>query len=272
MWSEQFHTLHGPDTTGASWRRTVVAADDNDDLIGCASIANNLVHPDRFPCAIEVIPNHRRRGIGTALLSATRQMRPFNAPLSTKVRVSDQAAQGFFSRVGGRRYQQCTAAVIDPRNPTVQRWAARRHATACTDLSEQTIPQLADAFMRQYLWVHKSWSPVGDRAALAAIANDEVAVLDRKASSARWVDGRLAAIGFAFKSVRGFEVVAETVEREEPDGIALVADVVGDVCAKAAAWGEMLEFDGHITDPNLHPVLVALPHHQENPLDLVELS
>lgn len=56
VWVQQFHCLHGPDLYGDAFRRTVVAADRNDDLIGCTSLIINSVHPQRFPCAIEVMP------------------------------------------------------------------------------------------------------------------------------------------------------------------------------------------------------------------------
>ncbi|MDZ7886640.1 MAG: GNAT family N-acetyltransferase [Mycobacterium sp.] len=209
---QQFHSLHGPDLSGDTWRRTVVAADRDGDLVGCASVTVNAPHPQRFPCATEVAPPYRRRGLGATLLVAARRLRPYDAALSAKIRACDQPAQRFLARVAGSRYQQCLAAVIDPRHRSVQEWSATRPIPGCTDLTELGVAQLVDLFARQYLWVHEAWSPVGDRELSTRIASEEVGACDREVSSVRWVDGRIAAVAFAFPSDDGFEVVAETVE------------------------------------------------------------
>jgi GNAT superfamily N-acetyltransferase len=180
LWREQFHGLHGPDGDGADWRRTRVAVDDRDTLIGCASIVNSPLHPTRFPCAIEVAPPWRRRGIGTGLLDAVKGLRA-NAshPLSTKVRASDTAAAAFLADQGGLVYQRCPAAVIDARDPLVQRWANTHSVVGRADLTELSREQLCEAFSAQYLWTHRPWSPVGDLTSLTAVAAAEMEELDR---------------------------------------------------------------------------------------------
>ena len=79
---------------------------------------------------------------------------------------------------------------------------------------------------RQYLWTHRSWSPVGDLAALAAAARDETADLDCALSAAAWHGGHLAAVVFAFRTTTQVEVVAETLDEAEPDGERRLAQVI----------------------------------------------
>lgn len=108
--------------------------------------------------------------------------------------------------------------MIDADDPAVRRWINAQSLTGCTDLTHLSSPQLSAAFSTQYLWTHSSWSPVGDLAALAAAAADEMADLDRALSAAAWHDGRLAAVVFAFRTPTHIEVVAETLDEAEPDG------------------------------------------------------
>lgn len=43
------------------------------------------------------------------------------------------------------------------------------------------------------------------------------------------------------------------------------------VLSVAAARGGLVEFDGHVTDPHLHPVLQTLPWCHSESVDLVEI-
>lgn len=56
LWLNQFHALHGPDCDGPDWRRTVVATDAEDRMIGCATVVANRLHPGRYPCAMRWHP------------------------------------------------------------------------------------------------------------------------------------------------------------------------------------------------------------------------
>lgn len=116
---------------GTDWRRTRIAVDDCDRMIGCASIVHNPLHPTWLPCAIGVAPTWRRRGIGTALLQAAKELRDnVSRPLSTKARASDAAATAFLTGQGGLAYQSCSAAVIDADDPSALRWVNAQSAAA----------------------------------------------------------------------------------------------------------------------------------------------
>jgi len=89
LWVSQFHRLHGADQVWPELRRTLVAIAGGGAMIGCASVAVNVLHSGRLPCAVEVAPHARRRGVGSALLSAIDAARPGAEPLSTKIRATN---------------------------------------------------------------------------------------------------------------------------------------------------------------------------------------
>lgn len=274
LWREQFHGLHGPDQDGTDWRWTRVAVDARDTMIGCASVVHNALHPDRLPCAIEVAPTWRRRGIGTALMDAVKVLRSNDArSLSTKARATDTAATAFLTSQGGVVYQRCPAAVIDAHEPSVRRWADAQRLTGCTDLTQMSLEQLSEAFSTQYLWTHRSWSPVGDLDALAATAAAEMVDLDRALSAAVWHDGALAAVVFAFRTSTQVEVVAETLDEAEPDGEYRLAQAFAFMlrAVRRQPHCHVVAVDGHVTDPHLQPVLCSIPTLNTNPLHLFEI-
>lgn len=274
LWREQFHDLHGPDRDGTDWRRTRVAVDARDRMIGAASIVHNPLHPGRYPCAIEIAPTWRRRGIGTALLDTVKELRGnVSRPLSTKARVSDSAATAFLTSQGGFVYQRCPAAVLDAHDPSVQRWINAQSSIGCTDLTHLSTGELSAAFSTQYLWTHRSWSPVGDLDALAAAAKVEMADLDRALSAGAWHGGRLAAVAFAFRAATHIEVVAETLDEAEPDGEQRLARAIAFTLRTVRRQPDchVVAVDGHATDPHLQPVLDSIPALTTNPLHLIEI-
>lgn len=101
------------------------------------------------------------------LLAAAQRLRPYDAPLSGKIRTRDQPAQRFLAGAAGSRYQRCLCAVIDSCDLSVQDWSAARTTAYCTDLTELDTAHVVDLFVRQYLWVHEGWAPVGDLELLA---------------------------------------------------------------------------------------------------------
>ena len=275
LWIEQFHALHGPDQDGPDWRRTLVAVDSYNRLLGCASIAVNTLHSSRFPCAIDVHPRFRRRGLGAALLDAIKLARPDDLPLSTKVRTANTAAMGFLTKAGAATYARCLNVVIDPNDPAVMRWASRRHKAGShsMNLQDKDPESLSKVFERQYMWIHQRWSPVGDLDLLTEVAAAEINAIDANASSGVWHDGEIVAVAFAFPVPNEpvLEIVAETTTEHQPWGTEFLAEAVAATLRVTRRRNCLLRFDGHMSDPHLHPVLSALPWLRRDPLDLVEI-
>ncbi len=132
---------------------------------------------------------------------------------------------------------------------------------------------MATVFTQQYIWVHQDWSPVGSGSALLEVAAEEMAAVDPEISTVGWSGDRCAAVVWVFRvDDVALEVVAETVRRNESGGIAGLRAAVARTLGVAASAGiSRLEFDGHLTDPHLAPILRQLPVSETNPLDLVEI-
>lgn len=273
IWVHQFHGLHGPDREGGEWCRTRVAIDPGGQMIGCATVTLSALHGGRLPCAVEVAPHARRRGLGRALIGEMKALRiSKTTPLSSKVRQRDSAAVAFVSAVGGRAYECSPGIVINVDDSDVQRWAQSRSSSGCRTLEDTSPEELSHAFAALYEWIHRPWSPVTSNAVLTTVAALEVADIDRACSAGVWSGGRLVAAAFAFPALVGFEVVAETTRGDQDGGIDAVADAVATVIRTVRRRGEsLLSFDGHMSDPHLQPVLARLPHAETDPRYLVEL-
>lgn len=279
LWVAQGHRLHGADRAGDLWRRTLLAVGD-DGIVGAGTVVSSRIHPGRRPASIEVRPDCRRRGIGSQLLAALRTITPDGRPLAGKVRPNSPAA-AFVEAHAGLIYQHCGGAIVDPREPAVAAWCAQE-----SSVLEQSSPGLgvgpltgldqqrwATVFTQQYIWVHQKWSPVGSRTALLEVAAEELAAVDPEISTVGWIGDRPAAVVWVFRADDvALEVVAETVQRNEANGILMLGAAVARTLSAAsrAGIGE-LEFDGHHSDPQLAPILQQLPISRANPLNLVEI-
>ncbi|NNG35690.1 GNAT family N-acetyltransferase [Nakamurella aerolata] len=280
LWLAQGHRFHrfpgttDPDPPAGS---ITMAAVEDGTVIGLGTARTNAVHPGRINTAIEVRPERRREGIGSALLrcllDARHRLRAPRLPLSGKVRTGSGAA-GFAAANGARVYQHCPAPVGDPRSAAMACWFADRDdadAGAVSSLDELPDRLVAQYFRELYLWVHEDWSPA-DVAALAAISDAAAAECDRRLSSLVRVGGRAAAVVFAFRTDTDLELVCETLRRDQPDGRRLLARGVARTLQVAAASGvTRVEFDGHTSDPHLAALLADIPLPERHPLDLVEI-
>ncbi|MEO8889856.1 MAG: GNAT family N-acetyltransferase [Jatrophihabitantaceae bacterium] len=275
LWAAQGHRLHGPDRDGARRRRTLIATE-ADRVVGAVTVARNEIHPGRLSCGVEVAAGHRRRGIGRALIQAALATRPDPLPLVGKVRVRDASAMALGRAVGASTYQRCPDPTVDPTDNRLAQWIHAQAAPSDVDvrgLAGEAPDVLARAFADLYLWVHERWSRVGSRAALAQIAAATVAEADLGLSAGGWAEGRLAAVVFAFDDGESIQLVAETLRRDTPDGIALLAATVAATLDRARSRSiGAVSFDGHDDDPHLAPVLASLPIVSADPLLLLEIG
>lgn len=275
LWVNQSHSLHGPDDDATGFRRTVVATDADGRLLGAATISTSRIHPGRYPSAVEVHPDARRLGIGSTLFRALVALRPQPFAMSTKLRPSNTAAMSFVRMLGGRPYATCPCTTVDPRQHAVKVWCSRngpRADAVVHDLSSIADADLLDALIRQYVWVHQLWSPVGDVGALREAFAEMLPSVDRAASSGATIGSGLRALSVAFVAASAAEVIAETMESTQPYGRSLLAACVARTIRVAAATGvSSIEFDGHESDPHQHPVTQSIPTQSTNPLHLIEV-
>ncbi|AOS63204.1 GNAT family N-acetyltransferase [Actinoalloteichus hymeniacidonis] len=101
LWA-QGRALLGPQRDGEHWRRTIVAEIDGT-VVGMGALLSPRFHPRRLWVYVEVRPDQRRRGIGTAIFTALRELGAADGrPLRAKVRPGGPSA-GFAWALGLQR-------------------------------------------------------------------------------------------------------------------------------------------------------------------------
>lgn len=276
LFAAQYHPMHGPDRDGELWRRSRVAVSPDGNVVGAISVLRNPSHSGRFSVSLEVRPDHRRQGIGTALVEVARGLRSEPLPLSAKAHTTDLAAMALLQAVGGRIYQQCPGRRPDPTSPEIRSWAGTQAVPGgvrLDPLNGVTADALAVAWVAQYLWSHEAWSPVTSPDTLAQRLREGLADLDPATSTGAWIGDELVATNLVLREPDGaVTLVAETIRRDQPDGVRLVAAALArcmTLLGDAAVTNVLI--DGHESDLHLAPVLATLPPTPAEPLLLVEI-
>jgi GNAT superfamily N-acetyltransferase len=90
------------ETVGSLEEQTVLAAHDQDELLGFATVSYNAIHPQWIRPFVLVAPDHRRHGIGTALHEALWERLRYSeeAGLQFGCSQADSATQAFLQTLG----------------------------------------------------------------------------------------------------------------------------------------------------------------------------
>jgi len=156
-----------PDLLVDRWRpggnRRSLVAMWNGRVVGHARGIDNEFHPRSRVLVIEVLPDYRRRGIGTALLAAQRAVS--DKPLELKIYASMTGARGLARHFGAVAIQ-ATPPWRYAITPALRAWAAG-HLGSAGSVDPADNPRLLDLEIRHYLDQHASWAPA-DPAALRA--------------------------------------------------------------------------------------------------------
>ncbi|MBZ2194546.1 GNAT family N-acetyltransferase [Occultella gossypii] len=157
--------LLGP-ATQQPWRRTVVAEADGA-IVGAAAVSESSLHPDRLWLYTEVLPAHRRRGVGTALVGALREevppsgtsglrtRYPVNPELSENFEESEtSAAAPFAASIGLIPIQRSRLVVVAPESLAVPPFGPT--GPTLEDLATGSV-ELTKAVAAFYDAVHAPW-------------------------------------------------------------------------------------------------------------------
>jgi GNAT superfamily N-acetyltransferase len=165
---------HGPDTD-VPYRRTRVAERDSR-VVAAACATVNAHHPGRFTLRLNVAPDHRRSGVGTALLAEIRAAtREDGRPLQVHVRACDAGSLRFAVRRGFRTLIRVRTGVIDTADPRVLQWVEAMALPPsgtrlvpldhpdCTASRDDCVVVLDDCYVEAHAWDPPDPLSIGER-------------------------------------------------------------------------------------------------------------
>lgn len=148
------------------WRRNRNArsfiAIEDDGVVGHCVAVDNAFHPGSRVLDLEVIPERRRCGIGSALLQA--QLDVSTAPPHLKVDESMTAVRALAAAFGAVPVQACPPWRY-PVTEELRQWAAE-HRGSARSIRDGERNALLDLYVAHYRAQHASWSPAAEPIAL----------------------------------------------------------------------------------------------------------
>jgi GNAT superfamily N-acetyltransferase len=253
----EISAIHGEDLDNdGRWRRTLVSVSSGE-IVGAGTLLGSARHPARYFVVVLVAAEYRRRGIGSALLTALTSLGD-GRPLLARVRETDGTGVGFLRSRGFGLLMRSRVGVVDPDDPRVGAWAAGAGgAEIDSDLSPY---ELAVAHEEAYTADHASWSPTTERPvdeSLRLFCGDSW--LPQTARIVR-SQGRIAAVaglhGPPLASVDDelFLIAGSATG----DDVALRA-VVGAELELARSLGARVSIEADEANPSLSRILAELP-------------
>ena len=260
-------------------------------VIGVGRIGPNPVHPARDLVELEIAPEHRRRGHGTALLHELGKYS--GKPLASKAAPGSER-ELFLRTLGAVTCLEVPLLRLDVAAERTARWAAAVHeghdggarAVPWSDLPRE---QVIDALTDRYLWQHASWSPTAARDVVRPVVGEEfyedsshehsiavvrdgqiTALADLYRGGADVEDGEGSAGGRGAGLSR--EGSLEAVDAAAPHARADVALCLAALLEQLRAVGvTSLDLDNHPTDPHTAPLLATLDREEVDPVHLLEI-
>lgn len=267
-----------PEAVPHRWRPDGISltAEVDGEPVGMALSTPNAIHPTRDLLLVYVRPPFRRRGIATALVD---RIRPHaGSPFSVKA-YAGTGDHAFAVALGGVVYQTCPPMTVPTSHAGVREWALRHRGETVAG-TELPIDAVVDCWVTEYEVCHASWSPTAPREVLeerlSGIVTDETDLARSRFS----LDGDTIVAGCflhpeeprdVYGDSRGghAEATVATPLVDHPVARSGLAACIADVLLEAD--GIDIGFDGHVTDPHFHPLLVTIPGVAGETLHLLEL-
>jgi ribosomal protein S18 acetylase RimI-like enzyme len=156
----EISALHGPDLDGNDRRRRTRVVDEGGELLGSSTLLATPRHPTFSFFTAVVAPEHRRRGIASALLEEVRQGSD-ERPLLARVRETDDAGIAFLRANSFSLRMRSRSVSFDPADVEVVAWVDDQPLIKLERHAERE--EVARAHERAYARVHAGWAPTTDR-------------------------------------------------------------------------------------------------------------
>jgi GNAT superfamily N-acetyltransferase len=240
--------------------RRATAALEGDEVVGLAGVTESRLHPSHLRLAVEVHPQHRRRGVGSTLV---RSLRADGRPGVLRVFTDDQAATRFARALGSTVLQTLPPEKVRCTSPAVRAWA-EEHRGATSSGSEVGRERVRQAWLQVYTWVHAGWTPVRSAATADEVFDDAfLDGLDLAASRFTIRDGSVSAGAFVLRETYDDAVVVVTEPTTADDTAANHQDTAVCLAAVLADQADRepgsVMVDCHVSDPHTYPLLQSIP-------------
>jgi len=245
-------------------------------IVGIVHSCPNRIHPTRDLLLGYVVPEYRRRGIATALVTEVRTRAATMLSVKAYPGTDDHR---FVTSLGATPYQTCPPMTVDTSRADVIEWAQRHHGeVACG--TKFTTDDVAEFLLTEYEVTHASWSPTAPREDLddwlvPELMND----LDLSRSYFVSDDGRIVAgcvvYGEPPLNIYGdnrggtIEMCGPAPFPEHPRSRVGLAACMAEALLEAD--GSLVGFDGHVTDRHFYPLLLTIPGVTGRTLELLEI-
>ena len=225
---------------------TVLLAEIAGELAGVASYS-----PSRRAALgviqLDVAFEHRRRGVGSALLSELRKLHP-NARMMVRVRPWDRQARSFYGNAGFRIVERVIEGWLDPASAAMADWLDRQIASRPASLTvesfgpDDAVAGEAAAILSAWFARHHPWLPSAARTPSEARLQFIDPALPGTMHLAR-DDGRAVGAGLLVPDPFGLRphdahlAYLGVAEEGRPDEVSIVGALVS-ACLRSAAQQE----------------------------------
>ena len=260
-----------------TWQRTRVAIADGQ-VVGSASLTLAPV-TDWYFCQVTVVPEYRRRGLGTRLYAAVYELTDRSIPVVTRAMSSQPIRRRFAESIGCSTLVHCPEPWIDPTSKAGQEWIAQQQLPdgyRTVAMNELPVERVEQAWATYFEWAHRPFGTVhtdhlpqywarysdgldpGASRLSIETATDTIVALSLVTPDA-W-DGRTM-------------IVSETVHEEQRHGDQLLGATIAASLSRLADQGiRRVDLEGHSTDAHSPHIVQTIPAGGADPMDILKLA
>ena len=260
-----------------TWHRTRVAIADGQ-VVGSASLTHAPV-TDWYFCEVTVVPQYRRRGIGTRLYAAVYELTDRSSPVVTRAMNSRPVRRRFAESIGCSTLVHCPAPWIDPTSTAGREWIAQQQLPGgyrTVAMDELPIERVEQAWSSYFGWAHRPLGPVHTDH-LPQYWTRYSDGLDPDASRLSIDSSTGAIVALSLVTPDAWDgrtmIVSETVHEDQRQGDQLLAATIAGSLSRLADQGiRRVELEGHSTDAHSPQIVRTLPAGGGDPMDILKLA
>jgi len=260
-----------------TWQRTRVAIADGQ-VVGSASLMLAPV-TDWYFCEVTVVPEYRRRSLGTRLYAAVYELTDRSIPVVTRAMNSQPIRRRFAESIGCSTLVHCPEPWIDPTSTAGQEWITQQQLPdgyQTVSMDELPIERVERAWSTYFEWAHRPFGTVHTDQ-LPQYWTQYSDGLDPDASRLSIETSTGAIVVLSLVAPDAWDgrtmIVSETVHEEQRHGDQLLGATIAASLGRLADQGiRRVELEGHSTDAHSPQIVQTIPAGGGDPMDILKLA